>query len=334
LIEKKQNCGSPQMTENPHSLRKSPSPAETAFDWDAPEITMFLHAALDEDIRTGDLTTMATVAEDARARARLVARRQLVLAGMPLFERVFRALDSAAKTERHFAEGDEVPADGVIAHVEGLARAILTGERTALNLLSHLSGVATLTRRFVRAAEGTRIRDTRKTQPLLRRLQKYAVRAGGGVNHRMSLDDAMLIKENHIAAAGSLREAVRRARAFLPGGRETTAYEAFEPPPAAAWDQAVEIQVEVRNEDELREALAVGANSLLLDNMRPEDAARLVALARGLRRECFLEVSGGITLENVRAFALSGVDAIAIGALTHSAPAADLSLLVEMTRHG
>ena len=226
-------------------------------------------------------------------------------------------------------------ANAVLAHIECGTRALLTGERTALNLLCHLSGVATLTRAFVRAVAGTKtkIRDTRKTLPLLRRLEKYAVCMGGGENHRMGLYDAMLIKENHIAVAGSVREALRRARAFLPfpdGQPETTAYESFAAPrQSAVWDEAVPIQVEVRNEAEMREAIALGADSLLLDNTTPSEAARLVAQARGLRPGCVLELSGGVTLENVGAYAAAGADYISVGALTHSAPGADLSLLVE-----
>jgi len=303
------------------------------MNWDAPEITIFLNAALDEDIGAGDITARAIVPVEARARAQILARGMLVLAGLPLAERIFRALDPAARVEAHFAEGAGVPAGSAIIHIEGGTRALLTAERTALNLLAHLSGVATLTREFVRGVSGTqtRIRDTRKTLPLLRRLDKYAVRMGGGVNHRMGLYDAMLIKENHIATAGSVREALRRARAFLPcpgGQRETTAYESFAPP-AGVWDEAVPIQVEVRNEEELREALAAGADSLLLDNTTPAEAARLVAVARGTRPGCVLEISGGVTLENARVYAAAGADYISVGALTHSAPAADLSLLVE-----
>jgi len=306
------------------------------MNWDAAEIQFFVQAALDEDIGAGDLTVRAIVPADSRTRARILARRAAVVAGLPLAERVFRALDPSARVEPQIAEGDEAAANAVLAYVECGARAMLTGERTALNLLSHLSGVATLTRAFVRAVAGTntRIRDTRKTLPLLRRLEKYAVRMGGGENHRMGLYDAMLIKENHIAAAGSVREALHRARAFLPcpgGQRETTAYESFAPP-GTGWDEAVPIQIEVRNEAELREALAAGAASLLLDNTTPAEAARLVALARAGRPAaagCVLELSGGVTLENVRAYAAAGADYIAVGALTHSAPAADLSLLVE-----
>src|SRR5208282_1699874 len=227
------------------------------MNWDAAEIAIFLQSALDEDIGAGDLTARAIVPGEARARAKILARRALVLAGLPLAERIFRALDPTTRIESHFAEGSEAPAGAVLAHIECGARALLTAERTALNLLSHLSGVATLTREFVRAVAGTnaRIRDTRKTLPLLRKLEKYAVRMGGGENHRMGLYDAMLIKENHIAAAGSVHEALRRARAFLPapGGQpETTAYEAFAPPPAPPWDEAVPIQIEVRSEAELR----------------------------------------------------------------------------------
>ena len=303
------------------------------MNWDSAEIAFFVQAALDEDIGAGDLTARAIVPAESRARARIIARRQVVVAGLPLAEKIFCALDPGARVGAGVAEGGDVQANTVLAHVECRAQALLSGERTALNLLGHLSGVATLTRQFVRAVAGTRtqIRDTRKTLPLLRRLEKYAVQMGGGVNHRMGLYDAMLIKENHIAAAGSVREAVRRARAFLPspgGMAETTAYESFAPPDAR-WDEAVPIEVEVRNEAELREALGAGADSLLLDNTTPDEATRLVALARGLRSGCVLEISGGVTLENVRAYAAAGADYISVGALTHSAPAADLSLLVE-----
>jgi nicotinate-nucleotide pyrophosphorylase (carboxylating) len=307
------------------------------MNWDAAEIAIFVHAALDEDIGAGDLTARAIVPAEAQAKAHILARRALTLAGLPLAERFFRALDPGERFEACFADGQEVPAGGIVARVEGRTRAIVTAERTALNLLAHLSGVATLTRQFVRATEGTRtrIRDTRKTLPLLRRLEKYAVRMGGGVNHRMGLYDAMLIKENHIAAAGSVSEALWRARAFLPspgGNRAMTAYESFAPPEAAGWDEAVPIQVEIRNEAELREALAGAADSLLLDNQTPEEAARLTALARTLRPGCVLEISGGVNLDNIRAYAAAGADYISVGALTHSAPAADLSLLVEAPR--
>jgi nicotinate-nucleotide pyrophosphorylase (carboxylating) len=305
------------------------------MDWDSTEITFFVHAALDEDIGAGDLTARAIVPAEARARAQILARSALVVAGLPLVERVFCALDGAAHLENRTADGNEAAPNTVLTHVECGTRALLTGERTALNLLCHLSGVATLTRAFVRAVAGTntKIRDTRKTLPLLRRLEKYAVRMGGGENHRMGLYDAMLIKENHIAVAGSVREALRRARAFLPspdGAAEMTAYESFAPPPPSGiWDEAVPIQVEVRDEAEMREALDGGADSLLLDNMAPNEAARLVAMARRLGPRCVLELSGGITLANVGAYAAAGADYISVGALTHSAPAADLSLLVE-----
>jgi len=320
----------------------APHGAGDPIDWDAPEITIFLHAALDEDIGAGDLTARALVPAEARANAQILARRELTLAGLPLAERIFRALDPAFRFEARFAEGQPVPAGSVVANLDGLTRGILTAERTALNLLAHLCGVATLTRRFVdaTAATRTRIRDTRKTLPLLRRLEKYAVRLGGGVNHRMGLYDAMLIKENHIAAAGGVRQALERARRFLPSpvhaaaGPEMTAYESFAPPESSPWEERVDVQIEVRNEAELREALAAGAASVLLDNQSAGEAARLVALARGLRPGCVLEISGGVTLENIRGYAAAGADYISVGALTHSAPAADLSLLVEGPRRG
>jgi nicotinate-nucleotide pyrophosphorylase (carboxylating) len=258
------------------------------------------------------------------ATGKLVAKQEVVLAGLPLAERVFRALDANVRWDAKQADSAAVSAGAIVAQIEGQAAAMLTAERTALNFLGHLSGIATLTRRFVEAIAGTkaRIRDTRKTTPLLRRLEKYAVAVGGGSNHRMGLYDAFLIKENHIAIAGGIAAAIRRAREYA-GRRETAAYEAFRPMP---------IQVEVRNEAELREALGVKVESVLLDNFTPVDAARLIAIAHHERPDCIIEISGGVRLSNVRAFAEAGADFISAGALTHSAAAADLSLLVEARR--
>ena len=226
----------------------------------------------------------------------------------------------------------------------GRAAAILSGERTAMNFLAHLCGVATAAHKYVQAMAGTktRLRDTRKTTPLLRALEKYAVRCGGGTNHRFGLYDAILIKENHIAAAGGVGEALRRARAWSrsqasPGARgpshadrALTAYESYVPPAPASPSAAVPIQIEVRDEAELREALDAEADSVLLDNLPPAECAHLVTLVRAIRPACTIEASGGVDLTTVRAYAESGVDFISVGALTHSASAADLSLLVEL----
>jgi len=296
---------------------------QASFEWDSQELTSLIRAALEEDIGRGDITAAALIPADAGATARIITKLELVLAGLPLAERVFNALGSTIAWKPAFADGALVPSGATIAMLTGRARAILSAERTALNFLARLCGVATLTRRFVEAIAGThaQIRDTRKTTPLLRALEKYAVRAGGGTNHRMGLFDAFLIKENHIALAGGIAEAIRRARARPPA--ETTAYESFAPP------EATPIEVEVRNEAELREALAAGADAVLLDNLSPVEAARLIEIVRSTRRDCVVEISGGVNLSNVRAYAEAGADFISIGALTHSAPAADLSLLVE-----
>jgi len=305
------------------------------FNWDTAEIEALVREALREDVGAGDRTVAATVPANASARARILAKQELVVAGLPLAQRVFRTLDGGIEFEAKIAEGERAAAGAQLARIEGRAAAILTGERTALNFLSHLSGVATLTRRFVEAIAGTRARihDTRKTTPLLRALEKYAVRMGGGANHRFGLFDAILIKENHIALAGGVMEAIRRARyyaaAYEPNTREMTAYESFAPPPVGG---ELPIQVEVRSEIELRTAVLAGAESVLLDNVTPEEAGRLTAIVRRERAGCAVEVSGGVTLANVRAYAEAGVDFIAVGALTHSAPAADVSLLVEEGR--
>ncbi|HJY85768.1 MAG TPA: carboxylating nicotinate-nucleotide diphosphorylase [Candidatus Acidoferrales bacterium] len=302
------------------------------LNWDAPEIAQLIRAALDEDLgAAGDRTVQGIVEPRSRARARIEAKQPLVLAGLPLAAGVFGALDQKLHFEAKVRDGASVPPGATVASLHGYARSILSGERTALNFLAHLSGIATLTRRFVEEVAGTRaqIRDTRKTTPLLRMLEKYAVRVGGGSNHRFGLFDAILIKENHIALAGGVSAALDRARArpisFASGAPEMVASETFSPPSA--------VEIEVRNEAELREALGAGADAVLLDNVSPAEAARLVTLVRQERPSCVVEVSGGVTLSTVRAYAEAGVDFISVGALTHSAPAADLSLLVEPPEH-
>jgi nicotinate-nucleotide pyrophosphorylase (carboxylating) len=304
------------------------------MDWHSKEIEGLIRRALDEDVGAGDATSLATASPNAIGRARILARAQLVCAGLPIVERVFHALDSTMKIESLIKDGDLVQKNREIMRLQGFARPILTGERTALNLLSHLSGIATLTRRFVEQLKGTRakIRDTRKTTPGLRMIEKYAVRMGGGTNHRFGLYDAILLKENHIALAGGVRAALDKVHAYASTQvvqSEISAYEAAGSPPSASHSTSLPVQIEVKDEMELREALEAGAESVLLDNMTPEGARSCVELARRLRRDCVIEISGGITLENARAYAETGADFLSSGALTHSAPAADLSLLVD-----
>jgi nicotinate-nucleotide pyrophosphorylase (carboxylating) len=267
--------------------------------------------ALAEDVGTGDVTTQATVAEDARARALIVQKAPGAIYGLQAAEMTFTLLDPDARIERLVAEGEWRERGGPVLAVEGRARALLTGERTALNFLAHLSGVASMAARAARAVEGTgaRVLDTRKTTPGLRALEKAAVAAGGAVNHRAGLYDAILIKENHIAAAGSIAAAVRRARAAAP-------------------ELAATLEVEVRDEREIDEALAAGAPRLLLDNM---DADALRAAVARVAGRAELEASGGVTLQTLRAIAETGIEWVSMGALTHSAPALDLSLTLEST---
>ena len=268
-------------------------------------VASFAAAALDEDLAGGaDVTTVATVPAARQGRADLVARAPGVVAGLPVAEAVFAFASADLDCTELAADGDQVVAGQPVLSVTGPIRAILTAERTALNLLCHLSGVATLTRRWVDAVAGTSaaIRDTRKTTPGMRALEKYAVRCGGGVNHRMSLSDAALIKDNHVAAAGSV------ARAF-----------------AAVRAQAPELPLEVECDtlEQVTEALAAGADLILLDNFTVADMAAAVRLADG---QALLEASGGLTLASARAVAETGVDYLAVGALTHSAPALDIGL--------
>jgi nicotinate-nucleotide pyrophosphorylase (carboxylating) len=264
--------------------------------------------ALKEDVGDGDITTTATVPAEARARALITQKAPGVIFGLEVAEETFRALDPAVDLERRCAER-EWREDGPVLSIEGSARAILTAERTALNFLQRLSGVATLTARCVRAVDGTRARilDTRKTTPGLRTLEKAAVAAGGGTNHRAGLYDAILIKENHAALAGGVGNAVRKALAHAPG---------------------VPLEVECQTLEEVDEALAARAPRILLDNMTVEELRTAVERVAG-RAE--LEASGGVTLETLREIAGTGVDFISVGALTHSAPALDLSLNLERT---
>jgi nicotinate-nucleotide pyrophosphorylase (carboxylating) len=304
------------------------------MDWNSAEIAALVRRALAEDVGSGDATALATVPAAATARAHILARAELVVAGLPLAKEVFEALDSAVHVEYLVRDGDVVAKDTLMAKIAGPARAILTGERTALNFLAHLSGIATLTRQFVQRLAGTktRIRDTRKTTPGLRLLEKYAVRMGGGTNHRIGLYDAILLKENHIALAGGVKAALDQAHAYASlhsSSPEISAYEAVEPAQESNGSSALSVQIEVRNERELREALDTGAQAVLLDNMTPEQAKHCVEIVRSIRPECIVEISGAITLENARAYALTGADFLSSGALTHSAPAADLSLLVD-----
>jgi nicotinate-nucleotide pyrophosphorylase (carboxylating) len=272
-----------------------------------------LRRFLAEDLGTGDITTTLLVPVGRRARGALVAKGHLVLAGVELFAEVFRLLDPSINVERSRRDGEELCHGDIAEWIAGLACPLLTGERVALNLLQRLSGIATVTRQYVRAVAGTGVRivDTRKTTPGLRDLEKYAVRVGGGSNHRRDLGEAVLIKDNHIRMTGGVRPALEAAE---PAARKAT------------W-----IEVEVTNLKELREAVALKADLVMLDNMTPAEACQAVGALRAAdpERKIRTEASGGITLRNVRRYAEAGVDWISIGALTHSAPAVDLSFEVE-----
>jgi nicotinate-nucleotide pyrophosphorylase (carboxylating) len=276
---------------------------------DAVQLTALVRRALAEDVGAGDVTTNATVAPDARARATITQKAPGVIYGLDAAEAVFLELDPGARCERLVEEGRWRDEGGPVLAVEGLARALLTAERTALNFLGHLSGVATMAARAARAVQGTgaRVLDTRKTTPGLRALEKAAVAAGGARNHRAGLYDGILIKENHIAAAGGIAQAIERARAAAP-------------------ELAGTIEVEVRDPEEIVQALAAGAPQLLLDNM---DDAQLRAAVAQVAGRAQLEASGGVTLQTLRERAETGVEWISMGALTHSAPALDLSLILE-----
>ncbi len=267
---------------------------------------------LREDIGRGDVTTQATVAEEVRGIGKFLAKEKLVICGLEVAEAVFAHLDPEnPEIESTFNEGDEVEAGTVFATLKGYADVLLTGERVALNLMQRMSGVATLTRQYVKAVEGTdaTIVDTRKTTPGLRMLEKYAVTIGGGKNHRYGLDDGVLIKDNHIALAGGITRAVSAAKLKV--------------------GHLHKIEVEISNWAQLREAIEAGADIILLDNQTPEEAQKLVEMARSLNPNVLLEASGGMDLDRVRFFAEAGVDLISVGRLTHSARALDISFKIQ-----
>ena len=267
---------------------------------------------LTEDIGRGDITTQATVAPDVRGMGRFLAKEYLVICGLEVAEAVFLHLDAEIpEIETTDVEGDEVEEGTVFATLKGYADVLLTGERVALNILQRMCGVATLTRAYVKAVEGTtaQIVDTRKTTPGLRLLEKYAVTIGGGKNHRMGLDDGVLIKDNHITLAGGITEAVVAAKQKV--------------------GHLHKIEVEISNWAQLREAIEAGADIIMLDNQTPEEAAKLVGMSRDMNPSVMIEASGGMDLDRVRSYAEAGVDLISVGRLTHSARAVDISFKIQ-----
>jgi len=271
-------------------------------------VRKLIEEALSEDIGPGDITSEAVIPEEASATAEIIAKQDLVLAGILLIREAFRKLDPWVQFTPLAHDGSTVQSGSIIAQVQGKTRALLAGERVALNLLQHLSGIATHTARFVEVLKGSRaeILDTRKTLPGLRALEKYAVRMGGGRNHRFGLYDGVLIKDNHIAAAGGIIKAMAGVRKKV--------------------HPLLKIEVEVKTLDEVREAMAAGATMLLLDNMPPNLMKQAVSIVSG---RVLVEASGNVTLDTVKAIGETGVDFISSGSLTHSAPAADISMKIK-----
>lgn len=277
----------------------------------AAELDETLRRFLAEDVGSGDVTTDSIVPGETRIAAEIVAKSECVVSGLPIARKVFELLDRSLSWEELAVAGRRVRAGTILAHLSGRARAILTGERVALNLLQRMCGIATATRRYVEAVAGTRCRilDTRKTAPGLRAFDRIAVRDGGGTNHRAGLYDMVLVKDNHRAIAGGVRLALEAVRNRVPAG--------------------MTVEVEVESEDDLREAVGGGADVLLIDNQPADTVRRWVDISRRGARAPQIEASGNMTLERVRDYALAGVDSISVGALTHSVAAADVSLEVQ-----
>ncbi len=269
------------------------------------ELESLITEALKEDIPQRDITSESIIPEDHISKAHILAKEEGVLAGLDVALMVFQCIDPSLRFQKKFKDGDEFKKGDILAALEGKTISILKGERVALNFLQRLSGIATLTRKFVEAVKGTstKILDTRKTTPGLRKLEKYAVRMGGGMNHRISLSDMVLIKDNHLAVIGSIKEAIERAREKV--------------------DKEIKIEVEVKNIEELKEAIEAGADIVMLDNMNISEIKKAVKIAKG---KVPLEVSGKVNLDNVKKIARTGVDFISIGMLTHSYKSIDISL--------
>ena len=278
--------------------------------WYTPAVQRLLDLALEEDVGRGDVTTASVIDETQEAEGDIIAGERLVVCGLGVVEAVFTRFDWRTRVRMKVADGDPVAPTTTVATVRGPAAALLAGERTALNFLQRLSGIATLTQAFVGAVEGAKLRitDTRKTMPGARALEKYAVRIGGGANHRADLSSGLLIKDNHVALCGSVREAVRRARASAP--------------------HSLRVGVEVDTLAQLEEAIEAGAEVVLLDNFSTRDLADAVRRTRDRAPRIVLEASGGVTLDRIREIAKTGVDVVSIGAITHSARAVDFSFSV------
>ncbi len=275
------------------------------------QIDKIIELALAEDIGSGDITTLSTIPEGTKAYGRFVAKQDGIICGIDIAKKVFAIIDAGVQFTSHKKDGEKITTGEVIAEVSGDARAMLTAERTALNLMQRLSGVATKTHECVELVKGTnaKIADTRKTTPGMRALEKYAVRMGGGTNHRFNLADGVLIKDNHIAAAGGIREAVTNARKIIP--------------------HTLKIEVEVESFEQLEEALSAGADIIMLDNMSNEVMAKAVKIADG---RALLEASGNMDRRNLREVAETGVDIISIGALTHTIKSVDISLKFKLNK--
>ncbi len=263
-----------------------------------------IRIAIYEDIGHGDITSFLIVPDDKKAKANIIAKENFILAGMPFVKEVFNAIDPITAMQIYFDEGDCVKKGDIIASISGKARSLLAGERISLNILQRISGIAVMTNQFVKKVNGlsVRIADTRKTIPGMRIMEKYGVRIGGGINHRFGLYDGILIKDNHIKIAGGVKKAVGLAK---------------------KGHHLLKIEIEVKNLDELKEALDAGADVIMLDNMSIPDMKKAVKIAKG---KAILEASGNVNLENIRGIAETGVDIISIGALTHSARAVDISM--------
>ncbi len=275
--------------------------------WYTPAVQRILDLALEEDVGRGDVTSAAVIDETQEAEAEIISRERAVICGLGVVEAVFTRFDWRTRVRMKVADGDPVQPGAVVASLRGPAAALLAGERTALNFLQHLSGIATVTQAFVAAAEGAKVRitDTRKTTPGLRALEKYAVRVGGGASHRSDLASGILVKDNHIALVGSVREAVRRARTNAP--------------------HTLRIVVEVDDLDQLDEAIEAGAEGILLDNFQTRDMVEACKRIRERRPQTIVEASGGVTLDRIHEISKTGVDVISVGSLTHSARAINFS---------